>query len=157
VTAHLGRTIVRTRSRNRLQNERGAALVEFALTLPLMLLLLVGIMDFGMAFQRYNALNNAAREGARMAVLPGYAVADVQERVSAYLTAAGVSGTPTTTATLGIITPASGPAFGAWTVTVTMDYPFPFLGPIGRLVSSDFATVTMRSTAVMRAEIVAGG
>jgi Flp pilus assembly protein TadG len=141
----------------RIENERGAALIEFALTLPLMLLLLVGIMDFGLAFQRYNALNNAAREGARMAVLPGYSEADVEERVAAYLTAAGVTATPDTSATLDVVTPTSGPAFSAWTVTVTIDYPFSFLAPIGRLVGGDFATVTMRSTAVMRAEIVAGG
>lgn len=149
--------MARSGSVTRLRSERGAALVEFALTLPLLLLLLVGIMDFGLAFQRYNALNNATREGARMAVLPGYTPGDVESRVNAYLAAAGVTGTATTTATLGLVTPASGPAFTAWTVTVSIDYPFSFLGPIGRLVGSEFGTVTMRSTAVMRAEIVAGG
>jgi len=54
-------------------DERGAVLVEFAVTLPLLLLVLVGILDFGFVFQQYEVMTNAAREGARMAVLPGYA------------------------------------------------------------------------------------
>jgi Flp pilus assembly protein TadG len=52
--------------------ERGAALVEFALAVPLMLVVFAGIVDFGFAFQRYEVITNAAREGARMATLPGY-------------------------------------------------------------------------------------
>ena len=52
--------------------DEGNALVEFALTLPLLVLIVVGIFDFGFAFQQYEVVTNAAREGARMAVLPGY-------------------------------------------------------------------------------------
>ena len=51
-----------------------------------------GIMDFGLLFQRYETVTNAAREGARVAVLPGYAQADVQARVTQYLAAAGLDG-----------------------------------------------------------------
>ena len=47
------------------QEERGAALVEFALALPLLLVVLAGIVDFGFVFQRYEVITNAAREGAR--------------------------------------------------------------------------------------------
>ncbi len=54
-----------------------------------------GIIDFGLLFQRYEAVTNAAREGARIAVLPGYAQADVQARVTQYLAAAGLTATPT--------------------------------------------------------------
>ena len=54
------------------QEERGAALVEFALALPLLLVVIAGIVDFGFTFQRYEIITNAAREGARMASLPGY-------------------------------------------------------------------------------------
>ena len=47
------------------KNEKGQGLVEFALILPILLLLLVAIVDFGwMIFVKTN-LNNAAREGAR--------------------------------------------------------------------------------------------
>ncbi len=49
-------------------DERGAALVEFALALPLLLVVIAGIVDFGFVFQRYEVVTNAAREGARLAV-----------------------------------------------------------------------------------------
>ena len=61
----------------RLACDKGAELIEFALVFPLLLLVMVGIMDFGLLFQRYETVTNAAREGARIAVLPGYAQADV--------------------------------------------------------------------------------
>ena len=57
------------------RSEEGAQLVEFALVLPLLLLVVLGIAEFGFMFQRYEVVTNAAREGARMAVLPGYTTA----------------------------------------------------------------------------------
>src|SRR6185436_12324640 len=67
--------------------ERGAALVEFALALPLLLVVIAGIVDFGFTFQRYEIITNAAREGARMASLPGYDQTSVDDRVRAYVAA----------------------------------------------------------------------
>ena len=49
----------------RLKSQRGAELIEFALIFPLLLLVLLGIVDFGFLFQRYEVLTNATREGAR--------------------------------------------------------------------------------------------
>ena len=51
---------------------RGQALVEFALVIPIFLLLLVAIFDMGRAVFAYNTLTNAAREGARMAIVNQY-------------------------------------------------------------------------------------
>ena len=48
---------------------RGQSLVEFALVLPLFLLLFMVVMDLGTAVFTYNSLTNAAREGARLAVV----------------------------------------------------------------------------------------
>ena len=48
---------------------RGQALVEFALVIPIFILLLVAIFDLGRAVFAYNTLTNAAREGARMAIV----------------------------------------------------------------------------------------
>jgi Flp pilus assembly protein TadG len=45
----------------------GAALIEFAVALPLLMVLIVGIFDFGGAFNLKQKLNNVAREGARFA------------------------------------------------------------------------------------------
>ncbi len=52
--------------------ERGQAIVELALTLPLLLLVILGVFDFGLMFQRFEIVTNAAREGARVAVLPDF-------------------------------------------------------------------------------------
>jgi Flp pilus assembly protein TadG len=47
-------------------SERGAAAVEFAIVLPVLLALLLGIMEFGRAFNTQMSLTNAAREGVRV-------------------------------------------------------------------------------------------
>lgn len=52
-----------------LRAEKGQAMVEFALVLPLLLALLCGIVDFGWLYYNQITLNNAAREGARYAVI----------------------------------------------------------------------------------------
>lgn len=51
---------------------RGQALVEFALVIPIFLLVLVAIFDLGRAVFAYNTLTNAAREGARTAIVNQY-------------------------------------------------------------------------------------
>jgi hypothetical protein len=62
--SRLGRTRIGSTRRG-----RGQALVEFALIIPLFLLLLVALFDLGRAVFAYNTLTNAAREGARMAIV----------------------------------------------------------------------------------------
>lgn len=51
------------------RRSRGQSLVEFALTLPLLMLLFMGLFDLGRAVFWYNSLTNAAREGARLAIV----------------------------------------------------------------------------------------
>lgn len=65
--------------------ERGAAAVEMAIVLPLLVLLLGGIVDFGRAFYTKNILTNAAREGARAASLSTSTSAIVTSRTNAAL------------------------------------------------------------------------
>lgn len=68
----MGTTNVREGSgiaRRRRRGERGVAAVEFALIVPLLLVVLFGIIDFGFAINRYAIVNNAAREGVREASL----------------------------------------------------------------------------------------
>ena len=55
--------------RGRLRNERGATAVEFALIVPLLLVLVIGIVEFGHAFQVQGTLSAAAREGVRAMAL----------------------------------------------------------------------------------------
>lgn len=50
-------------------NPRGQSLVEFALILPVFVLVLVGLFDVGRAVYAFNTVSNAAREGARVAIV----------------------------------------------------------------------------------------
>jgi len=50
-------------------NQRGAALVEFALVLPLLLLLLFGIIEFSLLMYNKQIMTNASREGARYGIV----------------------------------------------------------------------------------------
>ncbi len=75
-----------SRLSQRVRSQRGAALLEMALTLPLLLLVCVGILEFGRAYQTWQVITNAAREGARIAVLPGMDDTAVRSRVQQYMT-----------------------------------------------------------------------
>ena len=55
--------------RKRMRNEKGTALVEFAMILPILALLLFGVLDFGKAFNYWNDETHLAAEGARWAVV----------------------------------------------------------------------------------------
>jgi hypothetical protein len=70
----------------RCADRRGAAMVEFALVCPLFLLLLGGIIEFGQAFRIQHALSNAARRGARSAIVEGTTVSTVKSTISAHCT-----------------------------------------------------------------------
>ena len=70
--------------------ERGAALVEAAFTLPIMLLICVGILEFGRAYQTWQVVTNASREGARVSVLPEFTDDSVRARVKTYLKNGGL-------------------------------------------------------------------
>lgn len=70
-------------------DRRGQALVEFALILPILVLLLVGVLDFGRAIYAYNTVNNAARQGARLAIVD-QTVTHIQERAASEATNLGI-------------------------------------------------------------------
>ena len=135
-----------------LQSERGAELIEFALVAPILILLISGIFDFGMLFRTYEAVTNAAREGARVAVLPNYKEPDVQARVDAYLAASGLTAThPAPTAVPeAVVTPAG--TFSAVRVTVQYPYQFAVLGAVGAVFGGSFGTVPLQAVTVMRTE-----
>lgn len=86
--------------RSPLRDTDAAALIEFAVSLPLLVVLVVGIFDFGGAFNLKQELNNAAREGARFGAaqpsndltqtLPP-SVSAVRFVVDSYLLTAGIN------------------------------------------------------------------
>lgn len=52
-----------------LKDQKGQALVEFAIILPILLLLVMGILQFGMMLNSYLTIENVAREGARTGII----------------------------------------------------------------------------------------
>jgi len=140
-------------------SDQGAELVEFALTFPLLLLVCMGIIDFGLLFQRYEVLTNAAREGARVAVLPGYGDPDVTARVNQYLQATSLStGTVIDPLVTETLTPAlpNGNCVVVKRVTVKFDHTYFFVGGILNFFGENLGTKTLTATAAMREEGAAG-
>jgi Flp pilus assembly protein TadG len=136
-----------------IKNERGAALLEAAVTIPLILMIAVGIFEFGRAYQTWQVVTNAAREGARVAVINGTTDDQVREAVRTYMTAGRLDHAST-----AYIDVARNAPLGAWTASsITISYPFEFimLNPIVRLVvpsSTTGAPITMSAVATMRNE-----
>lgn len=152
------------------RSERGQAIVELALTLPLLLLILLGVFDFGLLFQQYEVVTNAAREGARLAVLPDYSTAEARQRAIDYLQVGGVdttnvrsapcTGSPVAGTVCVSVTPqtttitGTSPAVTVDEMVVTVEYDHQhFIGPIMRLFGgTGLVTTPLRSTSRMRVE-----
>lgn len=112
----------------RVQEENGAAAVEFALVVPILIVLLLGIIEFGLAFSAQLQVTNAAREAARV-----MAIQNSTSAASSAALAAAPSLNPAMTASevaYGITTSAGAAASSCsagGTVTVTIRYPYRFL------------------------------
>lgn len=137
--------------------DSGAELIELAIALPLLLMVIAGIMDFGFLFERYEVVTNAAREGARMAVLGNYtcgdSTSDVGTRVQSYLTSSGLTDTPTVSCGTSTQPLPSGLTVTVATVTVTYPSSFLFIGPIAGLIGGTSpGTITLRAVSTMRVE-----
>jgi Flp pilus assembly protein TadG len=121
--------------------DRGAAAVEFALLLPLLLLLVFGIIDFGRALNAQVTITQAAREGARLEALN-------QPNVVGR-TQAAATGLSSVTVTIVTSCPAgAGPGVNA---TVRVSYPFSFVTPIGAIAAM-FGGSTLGSPLTLTAQ-----
>ena len=137
--------------------ERGAAIIETALTLPLILLVSVGIFEFGRAFETWQVMTNAAREGARVAVLPNPTAGAADARVRAYLQLGGLNYDQSVGVAVTPVQVSLGAAGNASASRVTVTYPFSFmvLQPVARLVvrnSTAGGAITLTAAATMRNE-----
>jgi Flp pilus assembly protein TadG len=65
-------------------NQKGAALLEFAIILPILLLLVFGIIEFGLLFYSKQVITNASREGARAGIVSGVNEAAIKQIVVEY-------------------------------------------------------------------------
>lgn len=126
-----------------IHNNRGNAVLEFALVFPILLLVVFGITEFGRAWMTVNVISGAAREGCRLAVVTEPNVPAVQTRVTEVCNAAGI--TPSTI----IVTPPD-PNDPQRRVTVTVETNFTVIP--GRVLGTFSGTFPLRGTTTMRHE-----
>lgn len=124
-----------TRTREGRTGDTGASALEFAVVVPVLLLLLFGMIEFGLIFQGQLAVTHAAREGARLAAVQNgalYSVAAVENRAYPLRVADGLS--------VSLSEP------DARSVRVTVSYPWS-----GRIVPFG-SPMMLSSSATMRKE-----
>ena len=139
------------------RNNRGQALVEFALLLPLVMLILIGIVEFGRAWQAKQTLTDAAREGARIAAVgnPQYTTDTVVQKVKTIMKQAGFdSSAVTLTYPNGCHFTGCSPLLVTGEITaVSLAMPHRFVA-LQRLITlaTNGGLLTLRTTARMRIE-----
>ncbi len=148
----------------KLKNQKGAAAVEFAIVLPLLLILIFGMIEFGLLLYNKQVLTNASREGARAGIVaqiprlpdfggspctnpPTSIDAVVQCYCSNHLITFGAATAPTTT-TAGYNANA---LFGT-DLTVKVTYDYGFLVVVPNFIPGITSPLTLTAQTVMRYE-----
>lgn len=145
-TARTGRGL-RALFRRIRETDAGQVLVEFALVLPVMLLMLFALVDFGRGFYSWLIVTNAAREGARVGATQK-PLTDIQQRITD--SAAGIDTSDLTITVTNVQGPRGQP------IVVDLSYDFTFVTPIGNILNlmsgGTLNAPTITSTASMRLE-----
>ena len=144
------------------RDEAGQALVEFAFVLMMMIVLILGLVDFARVFLQYQVITDTAREGARRAVVNDANWADPNTVYNGILTSLQVGGIDVTGAAgpkdMGAVMKAAMPV--VWdsgltgdSVRVGIAVPFEFaiVGPFIGWATGD-RTITLRTSFFMRNE-----
>ncbi len=126
--------VIMIRRQSKSRNLRsGAVIVEMALVLPIFLMLVFGIIEFGRGFMVGQLVTNAAREGARRAILDGSTNADITSYIQTFMQQSANVSTADTTVTITVAAapgnpPVSGNDVALCTsrdlVTVKVEVPF---------------------------------
>ena len=130
--------------------EAGTSIVEMTIVLPLLLLLVFAIGDFGIAYTRWVSLTNAAREGARVGVVfrnpcdSGTVEGEIQATVSDFADSSGLDGATIATTIVGTCL-GTGTQL---TVTSTAPYNYLALSALAGLAP----TINLSARTVMRNE-----
>lgn len=130
-----------------LQREDGAAAVEFAILLPLLMLILFGIIEFGLVLYNQEVITNASREGARFGIVigPRPTTGQIQGVVTNYLTNAGLNSGNASINVAG----AQGASGSDLTVAVVYPYTFLVLPNFAAGLSNN---LNLNATTVMKLE-----
>ena len=139
-------------SKDAFKGDAGQSLVEFAILVPVLMGVVIGIFEFGRAWNVDQVLTNAAREGARLAVIETSSEGDVIEAVETALTNASLDSSLATISVDGVEDDYGSPA----TVQIAYPYEFIFLGPIMAFLGDGEGdapgAITLTSQIVMRNE-----
>lgn len=111
--------------------------MEFALVLPLLIVLVFGIVQFAIAYNRVQGLHAAAREGARLASLPQTTQGDISARVTSALSGVPLNGSPAVTVSPGSAQPCLNRSGQTVTVTVkaVTDIDIPLWGSVSKTLT----------------------
>jgi len=139
-----------------IRSERGAALVEFALVVPMLMMMMCATIDFGLVVYTLNNLTAAVREGGRFAAVQsgadwtsGTAVTNTKQRVFNYI--AGMNNGNTAAQNQALISVTNpDPTTGIITVKITA-YPYKPVTPLSTLLG--LKTIYLNRTAIFRWEM----
>ena len=126
-------------------NKKGQALVELALILPILLLLVFGVVEYGRIFAAYLTVTNGSREGARIATVGGTDT-DIITSVKFRTSAMNLDGTKV----IVKITPNSANRTRGNSVTVEVTYPVTMYDPFFTTIVG--ASYTVKGKTIMRVE-----
>ena len=131
----------------KLKREDGAVAVEFALVLPILIVLVFGIIEFGFALYNKEVITNASREAARAGIVqaPKLTDTDIQNVAKDYLAAAGWDKTKADIDVTG-----AGGSFPS-SLTVTVNYPYSF-SVLPNFIAGISKDITLSATTVMKHE-----
>ena len=134
-----------TRRRHRISSEHGQTAVEFALVAPFIVVLLLAVIQFGIAFHNYVTITDAARAGARKAIVARFAAGNFDEAKQAVRDSASNldQGTLDQPGAIDVSDP-DGMTSGSL-ITVTVKYPYTISIPLlGMTVSSGTLTAVAK-------------
>ena len=152
--------MTRRARRGSVNSDRGATAVEFALLLPLLVLLIFGMIDFGRAINAQITITQAAREGARVLALPGgttvgsdgqpaYVDRAVAAGIGLGLGASNITDLPDTNPTTPLTGCPAGSGSTGDDAVVKVTYTFRFITPVASIFG---ATKTLTAEGVMPCE-----
>ena len=122
----------------------GQSLAEFAIVVPIFLIVVFGVVDFSLGLRAWLTITNASREGARVLVL-GQTCARVTNQTKTV--AASLNPPVTVTITPSTCTGVTGDA-----MSVTVTYTYKSVTPLGHFAQLLTGPITMSSTSTMRHE-----
>ena len=129
-----------------LQNNRGVAAVEFAICLPILILLVCGSIEFGLLFYNQQVITNASREGVRAGITGEMTDDEIKNIVQTYCNGNLINLNGANDLQTNAVTVSAPDGDNDLTVRVIYDYNFLFAGILG------FNQTTLAAQTIMRME-----